>query len=350
MLEALGGALVEADAVLVSDYAKGVVDRTLVADIASSIRSRGRAIPILVDPKLADLTAYAGCDALTPNRKEAEAATGLTLAGDGDVAEAAAKIRKDTGATHVLVTLGERGLAIASAGGACEIVPAQAREVYDVTGAGDTVLAYFGLALAAGAPAGDAARLANLAAGVAVARVGTSAVTPAEVMAAAEGVSSGAAKSLGRVEAVSRVERERSLGRRIVFTNGCFDLLHAGHVHLLERARALGDFLVVGINSDASVRRLKGPERPVVLEDDRVKVLAALDAVGLVIVFEEDTPIEIIRRLRPDVLAKGGDYEVATIVGAEEVLSWGGRVETIPLVSGRSTSQLVDVIRKTKGD
>jgi D-beta-D-heptose 7-phosphate kinase/D-beta-D-heptose 1-phosphate adenosyltransferase len=348
LLAALGRTIPHCGAILVSDYAKGVVDRGLVADIAAIVRDQGRQVPILVDPKLADLSAYAGCDAITPNRKEAEAATGLAITTEADVAEAASRVRAATGAKHVLITLGERGLAIATGGDAIEVVPTQAREVYDVTGAGDTVLAYFGLGLAVGASAADAARLANIAAGVAVGRVGTSAVSPLEVIAAADGGSGLAAKSVGIAEAVTRVERERSLGRRVVFTNGCFDLLHAGHVHLLERARALGDFLVVGVNSDASVRRLKGPERPFVREDDRVKVLAALDAVGLVTVFDDDTPLDIIRRLHPDVLAKGGDYELATIVGAQDVLAWGGRVETIALARGHSTSQLVKAIRKPK--
>ncbi|HEX4823361.1 MAG TPA: D-glycero-beta-D-manno-heptose 1-phosphate adenylyltransferase [Candidatus Polarisedimenticolaceae bacterium] len=329
------------DAVLVSDYAKGVVDAALVAELAAT------GAPVVVDPKVPDFSAYAGCRAITPNRKEAEAATGLTLASEADVREAARRIRAATGAQHVLVTLGERGMAVVSGDEELVVVPASAREVYDVTGAGDTVLAYFGLALASGAAAVDAARLANTAAGVAVARVGTSAVNPADVVAAIEGGSGAGVKAVGPQEALARVERERSLGRRIVFTNGCFDLLHAGHVHLLERARALGDFLVVGLNSDASVRRLKGPERPVVGEGDRVKVLAALDAVGLVTVFDEDTPLELIRRLRPDVLAKGGDYEVATIIGAPDVLSWGGRVETIALMPGRSTTSLVDALKKS---
>jgi D-beta-D-heptose 7-phosphate kinase / D-beta-D-heptose 1-phosphate adenosyltransferase len=350
LLAALDRALPGCGAVLVSDYAKGVVDRDLVAEIGARVKASGRSIPILVDPKRIDFSAYRGCDAITPNRKETEAATGVDLAHEANVVEAARKIREATGASHVLITLGERGMALSSADGALDVVPAQAREVYDVTGAGDTVLAYFGLAVAAGATPGEAARLANLAAGVAVGKLGTSAVTPVEVAAAAVGEAGVSSKAAGVTESVARVEHERSLGRRIVFTNGCFDLLHAGHVHLLERARALGDFLVVGVNSDASVRRLKGPERPVVQEHDRVKVLSALDAVGLVIVFDEDTPIELIRRLRPDVLAKGGDYSIPTIVGAQEVLAWGGRVETIPLVGGRSTSQLVDMIRKSKGD
>jgi rfaE bifunctional protein nucleotidyltransferase chain/domain len=284
-------------------------------------------------------SAYRGCDAITPNRKEAEAATGISLTGESAVTEAANRLREACGAAHVLITLGERGLALSGPDGSLEMFPALAREVFDVTGAGDTVLAYFGLALAAGALPGEAARLANLAAGVAVGKLGTSAVTPGEILATADGETFGRRKVAALGEAVARVEHERSLGRRIVFTNGCFDLLHAGHVQLLERARAFGDLLVVGVNSDGSVRRLKGAERPVVEERDRLAVLAALDAVSLVVVFDADDPLELIRALRPDVLVKGGDYTVATIVGADEVLAAGGRVETIPLMRGRSTSR-----------
>ena len=336
-------------AVLVSDYAKGVVDRGLVGEIAKHRAPGSRAL-LLVDPKDADFGVYRGCDLITPNRKEAEAATGLSLGADAELSAATQRIRAACGAPHVLVTLGERGLALGSPDGTVEVIPAQAREVYDVTGAGDTVLAYLGIALAVGAAPGDAARLANLAAGVAVAKLGTSAVGPAEVAAALTGARGAAAKSVGVHAAVAKIEHERSLGRRIVFTNGCFDLLHAGHVHLLERARALGDVLVVGVNSDASVRRLKGPDRPLVAEDDRVQGRQDLHAVDLVIVFDEDTPLELIRQIRPDVLAKGGDYTVATIVGADLVLGAGGRVETIPLVAGRSTSQLVEQILKSKDD
>jgi D-beta-D-heptose 7-phosphate kinase/D-beta-D-heptose 1-phosphate adenosyltransferase len=236
-------------------------------------------------------------------------------------------------------------MALSAPDGSVTAIPARAREVYDVTGAGDTVLAFFGLGLAAGIPAAEAAQIANIAAGVKIGKIGTAAVGPAEIL-AWSGSEGGAGKAAGLSEAAARVEHERSRGRRIVFTNGCFDLLHAGHIDLLEKARALGDFLVVAVNSDASVRRLKGDGRPLVGQEDRVRVLGALDAVDLVLIFDEDTPLDAIHRIHPDILVKGGDYSTETIVGHEFVLGYGGRVETIPLVSGRSTSALIDAIRR----
>jgi len=270
----------------------------------------------------------------------------VPIATDEDVAAAAAAIAAASGARQVLITRGDRGLSLSDAGRVTH-VPARAREVYDVTGAGDTVIAYFTLGLAAGIDAAEAAFLANAAASVAVSKVGTTVVTPEEVVRALEAGIATASKVLDAGQARAFVERERSRGRRIVFTNGCFDLLHAGHVHLLDRARAEGDVLVVAVNSDASIRRLKGPERPLVSEADRTRVLAALDAVSAVVVFEEDTPKALIEALRPDVLVKGGDYAVSQIVGADWVTAHGGRVATIPLVAGRSTSALVEAIRRT---
>ena len=331
-----------ADAVLISDYAKGLVDEALVRSVAEIASGR---IPVVVDPKARDLSVYRGCTAITPNRAEAEAASGHRIAADEDVAAAAGAIAAACGAKEVLITRGDRGLSLWERERTTH-VPALAREVYDVTGAGDTVIAYFTLGLAAGIDAADAALLANAAGSVAVSKVGTTVVAPDEIVRALSAGTGPAGKILDRLQAQTFVERERSRGRRIVFTNGCFDLLHAGHVHLLDRARAEGDVLVVAVNSDASIRRLKGPERPLVSEADRTRVLAALDAVGAVVVFEDDTPLALIEALRPDVLVKGGDYAVSQIVGADWVVAHGGRVATIPLVAGRSTTALVEAIKR----
>jgi D-beta-D-heptose 7-phosphate kinase/D-beta-D-heptose 1-phosphate adenosyltransferase len=306
---------------------------------------------VIVDPKSSDFTVYHGATAITPNRKEAEAASGMVIGDDPALARAGRRLREVAAASYVLVTLGERGMALVGPDDALDLLPAEAREVFDVTGAGDTVLAYFGLGLSAGLSAHDAARIANAAAGIAVGKVGAAAVAPAEIL-ADDGRRTGAAgKFLDLREAVARIEHERSLGRRIVFTNGCFDILHAGHVQLLEAARTLGDLLVVALNSDASIHRLKGQGRPVVAQADRVRVMCALDAVGIVIVFEQDTPLEAIRQIRPDVLVKGGDYSVETIVGASVVHGYGGRVATIPIVAGLSTTGLLAAIRgRTEAD
>jgi D-beta-D-heptose 7-phosphate kinase/D-beta-D-heptose 1-phosphate adenosyltransferase len=346
--EALDAALGDARVVVVSDYAKGVIDRDLVAYAVTAAARRDPPVPVVVDPKSSDFATYHGCFALTPNAKEAEGASGRPIRSDDDVAAAAAMLHVASGAPFVLITRGERGMSLSRRGGGVTHVPARAREVFDVTGAGDTVIAFFALGLAGGASPEEAAALANAAAGVAVGKVGTSAVTPQEALLALETGGGSTAKILDARQATDRAEHERTLGRRVVFTNGCFDLLHAGHIHLLEQARALGDFLVVAVNSDVSVRRLKGAERPLVGERDRTRLLAALDAVSCVVVFEDDTPLELIRAIRPDVLVKGGDYSPGTIVGAADVGQWGGRVATIPLVAGRSTTALLESIRKAE--
>lgn len=348
LLRALDEAAAEARVIVVSDYAKGVVDRELMAHVTALASRRGSVVPVVVDPKAQDVRLYAGVFAITPNAKEAETASGRRVATDDDVAPAAEAIHAATGAPCVLITRGERGMSLWTRDHGVTHVPAQSREVFDVTGAGDTVLAYFALGLAGGAAPADAAALANAAAGVAVGKVGTSAVTPQEALLALDAGGGSRSKVLDARQAVDRIAHERSLGRKVVFTNGCFDLLHAGHIHLLERARALGDFLVVALNSDASVRRLKGPERPLVHETDRTRLIAALDAVGCVVVFDDDTPLALIRALRPDVLVKGGDYTTDTIVGAEDVVRAGGRVATIPLVAGRSTTALLETIKKSR--
>jgi D-beta-D-heptose 7-phosphate kinase/D-beta-D-heptose 1-phosphate adenosyltransferase len=335
-----------ADAVLISDYAKGLVDAELVRRVAEATAGR---VPVVVDPKTRDLSRYRGCTAITPNRAEAEAASGHGIAADEDVAAAAQAIAAACGARQVLITRGDSGLSLWERERVTH-VKALAREVYDVTGAGDTVIAYFTLGLASGLEPADAALLANAAGSVAVSKVGTTVVAPDEIVRALAAGTSTVGKILDRAQAQAFVERERSRGRRIVFTNGCFDLLHAGHVHLLDRARAEGDVLVVAVNSDASIRRLKGAERPLVSEADRTRVLAALDAVGAVVVFEDDTPLALIEALRPDVLVKGGDYAVSQIVGADWVVAHGGRVATIPLVAGRSTTALIEAIRRAEAE
>jgi D-beta-D-heptose 7-phosphate kinase/D-beta-D-heptose 1-phosphate adenosyltransferase len=346
LVDSLRKALGGCDAVLVSDYAKGVVDEGLVPEIAAMARRAGRPLPVIVDPKSHDFARYRGCDGITPNQRESEIAAQVTIGGEEDLREVARRLRERCGAPWVLITRGEKGMALSDGPDSLHLVATKAREVYDVTGAGDTVLAYFGLGVSAGLPPVEAAALSNIAAGVGVGRVGTTRVSGADIVASLIGSPAALRKVVDLHEAAERVDRERARGRRIVFTNGCFDLLHAGHVHLLEQAAERGDFLVVAINSDASVSRLKGEGRPLVGEADRVKILAALDAVDLVLVFGEDTPLEAIRAVHPDVLVKGGDYTTDTIVGHELVQGWGGIVEAIPLVQGRSTSALITAIRK----
>jgi D-beta-D-heptose 7-phosphate kinase/D-beta-D-heptose 1-phosphate adenosyltransferase len=300
---------------------------------------------VLVDPKRRDLTSYRGARVVTPNLGELEGATGRYLAGAGDqeIADAASEIVSQGGFDALVVTLGERGMLVVPADGSFTAVRAQRRAVFDVTGAGDTAVAVLALGLGAGAELVHAARLANLAAGIAVGEVGTVAVSPADLLSAVEGRAHGKVMSISGVAA--QVESWRLQGKRVVFTNGCFDLLHVGHLSLLREAAGLGDVLVLAINSDDSVRRLKGNDRPLMPEADRAALLAALDCVDAVTVFDQDTPLETLEVVRPDILVKGQDYQVHEVVGRELVESYGGRVELVPLLPERSTSALIDRIR-----
>lgn len=326
-------------AVLVSDYAKGAVDPTLCAAIVKRARELG--IPVCVDPKGTDAGRYRGATLLTPNLLEAAALDAPVANEDADVAGAAERIRRAAELDAVLVTRSERGMTLVEATGATHI-PTRAREVYDVTGAGDTVLAAAGLALAAGGSLAEAASLSNDAAGVVVGKVGAACATPLEIVQHVRETSAASdSKVVGREELIRAVARLKAEGRRIVFTNGCFDLLHVGHVRYLQKARELGDVLVLALNTDDSVRRLKGPGRPVVPEHERACVLAALGCVDYVTLFAEETPIELIARLHPDVLVKGGDYRPDQVVGRETVEGYGGRVEIVPYLLGRSTTELI---------
>lgn len=319
------------DAVVCSDYAKGAL-----ADIEEIIKcARGRNVPVVVDPKRADWTAYRGADVLTPNAGELAAVSGsVDTACDDSVAQAAdaARSRYELGA--LLVTRSQRGMTLVTADGASHM-PACAREVFDVTGAGDTVTALVATGLAQQESLTVAAERANRGAAAVVGRVGTSAPSAAELVAGAYPhvtVDQQAVK-------LAWIERERAAGQQIVLTNGCFDLLHAGHVDLLRRARVLGDRLVVAINDDTSIARLKGAGRPVHDIATRMTVLEALADVDCVVCFADDTPAALIDAIRPQVLVKGGDYSADDIVGADVVRSGGGRVEILDLLPGYSTTQ-----------
>jgi D-beta-D-heptose 7-phosphate kinase/D-beta-D-heptose 1-phosphate adenosyltransferase len=276
---------------------------------------------------------------LTPNRHELAFATGMATETDDDVVAACRCLIEQIEVGAVLATRSERGMSLVDRETAHHL-PARAREVYDVSGAGDTVVAVLAAAVAAGAPVLEAAQLANVAAGVVVGKVGTAAAHPAEILTALhESEMMGAeAKIVTRQMMLDRAETWRRQGWRVGFTNGCFDLLHPGHISLLKQARGACDRLVVGLNSDASTRRLKGPERPVQGEASRAAVLASLATVDLVVVFHDDTPLDLINTLRPEVLVKGADYSENQVVGAEEVKSWGGEVVLADILSGHSTT------------
>jgi D-beta-D-heptose 7-phosphate kinase / D-beta-D-heptose 1-phosphate adenosyltransferase len=338
--------------VVLSDYAKGVLGDDVIRRAIAMARERH--VPVIVDPKSHDLTRYKGATVITPNAREIEAATGIAAPDDaGAVAAAEAGLRL-TAAEAMLITRAEQGMTLVRRAGGPVHVRSVAREVFDVVGAGDTVSAALALALGAGAELEAAARIANAAAGISVGRRGTSTVSAGELLeelSGAEKNEPGAhlAKLLDWPAAALRVQAWRTAGCRIVFTNGCFDVLHLGHIRLLDFARAQGDKLIIGLNSDASVRRLKGAGRPLNLEADRAEILAALDVVDAVVLFGEDTPQRLIEQIAPDVLVKGGDYAIDQIVGAAFVESRGGKVLRFELVPGKSSTGIIAKLREDGG-
>ncbi len=334
-------ALAATSVAVLSDYDKGVLAADIPAQIIAAARSAGRRV--VVDPKGVDYARYAGADVVTPNRRELGEATGLPVDDEASIVAAAETLRSAHGFGAVLVTRAEDGMTLVAEGGVHHF-PAEAPEVFDVSGAGDTVVATLAAGLAGGLELPMACRLANIAAGIVVGKVGTAVAREGDLLAALSPQGSALRKVVSREAAAEQVERWRRKGWRTGFTNGCFDLLHPGHVHLLEQARAGCDRLVIGLNSDASVRRLKGDSRPVQPEAARAAVLASLSAADLVVVFEEDTPEELLRELKPELLVKGADYTMDRVVGADLVLSWGGKVMLAELLPGFSTTATVQRI------
>ncbi|MDA8229734.1 MAG: D-glycero-beta-D-manno-heptose-7-phosphate kinase [Magnetospirillum sp.] len=328
-------------ALVLSDYGKGVLSHRIAADLIGRARARGK--PVVVDPKGIDYAIYRGATVLTPNRKELHEATKMPVDSDESIIAAARHLIATCGIESVLVTRSQDGMTLVTGAGAVHHLPAEAREVYDVSGAGDTVVATLAASIASGASLLDGARLANVAAGIVVGKVGTAVAYASEVVAALhhDDLWGGESKIVAVDGAAEIVGRWRRKDLAVGFTNGCFDLLHPGHVSLLTQAKAACDRLVVGLNSDASVARLKGPARPVQSEAARATVLASLATVDLVVIFGEDTPLELIRALQPDVLVKGADYTVDTVVGADLVQAWGGKVVLAELVEGCSTTNTI---------
>ena len=323
---------------VLSDYNKGVLAGDTPALLIAAAKAAGRRV--VVDPKGPDYARYAGADVITPNRRELAEATGLPVGTEAEIDAAAVALREAHGFGAVLVTRSEDGMTLADADGVVHY-PAEAAEVYDVSGAGDTVVAALAAGLAGGLDLRTAARLANIAGGIVVGKIGTAVAREEDLLQALSPQGGALRKVVSRETAAEQVERWRRKGWRTGFTNGCFDLLHPGHVHLLEQARSQCDRLVVGLNSDASVRRLKGQTRPVQPEAARAAVLASLSAVDLVCIFEEDTPLETLDALRPELLVKGADYALDDVVGAGEVQGWGGRVWLAELMPGFSTTATV---------
>lgn len=333
-----------ADAVLVSDYAKGLLSPEFLGRIIAAARSLGR--PVLVDPKGLDFSRYRGATLMTPNQKEASLASGIAIGDAESLSAAARRLMDATDMDHLLVTRGSEGMVLFGKDTPPRIIPAEARQVYDVSGAGDTVLSVLGLGIASGLSLADAAALANTAAGIVVGKMGTATVSQMELAAALKRFPGDLSpKYVSLTELVQAVDGIRQRGGRVVLTNGCFDLLHAGHIRLFQESRKLGDALVVAIDDDDSVRRLKGHGRPVLGAEERARVLSALDSVDYVLVFATEELPAILETLRPDILAKGGDYAPDQVRGHELLAAWGGRVALIPVTGDTSIGGIVNAIR-----
>lgn len=332
------------DAILLSDYKKGVLTDSLTQRLITLANSLD--IPVLADPKGSDYTKYKGATLLTPNKKEASEATKIEIKDDDKLFEAGIKLKRELNLKYSIITLSEDGIGIFDESGTTKL-PTLAQEVFDVTGAGDTVLAALGISLAIGADIVEAAKFANKAAAVVVAKVGSATATLEEIISfeTKEASEDFEDKIVDRAYLKKVVERLKKRGKKVVFTNGCFDILHSGHVKYLSEARKLGNVLVVGLNTDRSVRELKGEGRPINSELDRARVLAALGCIDFVTLFDEETPKELIDELIPDILVKGADYEPENIVGYDTVTKNGGKVITIALVDGKSTTKTIEKIK-----
>jgi D-beta-D-heptose 7-phosphate kinase/D-beta-D-heptose 1-phosphate adenosyltransferase len=342
------GALAATDIVVLSDYAKGALTESVVSAAIAAARAAGK--PVIVDPKSKVFAKYRGSTALTPNRLELQIACGFKCETDEEVVLGANRILQDGVCDVIVVTRGRDGMSVVRAGGAATHLPTTARGVFDVSGAGDTVVAAMSLGLAAGGDIVDAATLANFAAGIVVGKRGTAIVTTGEIIGGLRpGDGNTDHRKIFSLENVLQLAGDwRQQGMKVAFANGCFDLLHPGHVSLLDQARHTADRLIVGLNSDLSIRRLKGPGRPVQSEVARATVLASLKSVDAVVIFGEDTPLQLIEALRPDVLVKGADYTVDKVVGADLVIKRGGKVVLAELLQGHSTTDTVRRVATTQ--
>ncbi|TCS65130.1 D-glycero-beta-D-manno-heptose-7-phosphate kinase [Varunaivibrio sulfuroxidans] len=334
-------ALANCDVVVLSDYGKGALSPAVLDAVISSALAERKTV--IIDPKGRDYTRYRGATMITPNLKELAEASAMAVEGDDAVVRAARHLMEIADIASVLATRSAEGMTLVLKDGPAHHLKARAREVFDVSGAGDTVVAAMACALGGGAAMETAAALANIAAGVVVGKVGTAVAYPADVVAEHHRYDThlGEGKIMTLSSADDRIRAWRRSGFKIGFTNGCFDLLHPGHLSLLSQARKACDKLVIGLNSDASVKRLKGPSRPVQSEMERAMVLASLGMIDAVVIFSEDTPLTLIEALRPDVLVKGADYTLETVVGADIVRAYGGRVVLAQIKPGHSTTSTI---------
>lgn len=334
-----------ADAVIISDYGKGLISASLVAGLSEAARAQN--VRVIADPKGLDFSKYNGVNLITPNTKEASLAAGMDIRDQNDLSLAAERLLAEIEIDGLLITRGKDGVAYFERGQPPLYASTKARQVFDVSGAGDTVVAVLSLGLSAGLSMRDAISLSNAAAGVVVSKVGTATVSPAELQEALAPLYDPSVykkKRLTELEEISA--RLKAGGNRIVLTNGCFDLLHAGHIRLFGASKELGDVLIVALDDDRSVRELKGEGRPVITAAERVKILSAIDSVDYVTVFASNDLSRVIEAVRPDILAKGSNYESEQVLGREIVEAMGGRVALVPLQEDISSSRIIDSIKK----
>ncbi len=332
------------DLILISDYGKGLITRSLIADLVKIAKNNNKIT--IADPKGLAFEKYSGVSLLTPNSKEASLASGVEIRDEKNIATAGNILIRKSGIEKLLITCGKNGMVLFEPGCGPFKVSTKAREVFDVSGAGDTVLALLGLGMAAGLPLKAATTLANTAAGLVVGKVGTATVNRTELLQALErnvDASTSKYKSLDEISQLCRKLRKRR--KRIVMTNGCFDILHVGHIRLFSASKQLGDVMIVAIDDDDSVQRLKGAGRPVIGATERVRILSALDSVDYVMVFATDELDNVISAIQPDVLTKGSDYESSAVLGRKIVESYGGRIELIPITEEISAAQIIDSIK-----
>lgn len=329
--------------ILLSDYLKGLLTPEFTQGVLKMAHTHN--IPAIIDVKDLHIEKYYGAYLLKPNLKELRDLTGMPAKTDNEIIEASNKLRQQCACKYVLCTCGAQGMVLVSEDQKPLFIPAQCREVFDVSGAGDTTIAYLAAAMANEIDMNDAVTIANYAAGIQVGKVGTSSVYMQEVRDFISNEDNGTSHKILQPEDVENF-RQNNINKKIVFTNGCFDILHVGHKRYLQQAAALGDILVVGVNSDASVRRLKGPSRPINPEQDRAEILCALGFIDYVVIFDEDTPYELIKKIQPDVLVKGGDYKPEEVVGRDIVEARGGKLALISFVEGKSTTNIIKKIEE----
>lgn len=342
LLSMLMDRITDFDVILLSDYLKGLLTLDFTQGVLQMATAKGR--PTIIDVKDPHIEKYHGAYLLKPNLKEIRDLTGMPARTDDEIIEAAEDLSKKCGCKYVLCTCGARGMVLVGENHKPFFIASEGREVFDVSGAGDTTISYLAACMANGFDMNDAVMIANYAAGIQVGKLGTSSVYLQEIRDYLSNKDDGTYHKILHNEEDILSFRENHADKKVVFTNGCFDILHVGHKRYLQQASTLGDILIVGVNSDASVKRLKGPERPVNCEQDRMEMLCAMGFIDYVVLFEEDTPYELIKKIQPDVLVKGGDYAPDQVVGKDIVEARGGRLELIKFVNGKSTTNIINKI------